>query len=134
MKRHIRDNFFVVGEGILSFDKKQQPVVERPSDLAELRKFRFSRMGPKGRALDQPTRIALAAAMTSDQTQPDSNNPTIPAGFTYLGQFIDHDLTMDNTAVALGSEVILDELVQGRSPALDRDSLYGRGPGTDVKF
>ena len=45
-----------------------------------------------------------------------------------MGQFIDHDLTMDNTAAALGNNVTLDELVQGRSPALDLDSLYGRGP------
>ena len=26
----------------------------------------------------------------------------IPAGFTYLGQFIDHDLTMDKTGKPLG--------------------------------
>ena len=26
----------------------------------------------------------------------------IPAGFTYLGQFIDHDLTFDKTTVMLG--------------------------------
>jgi hypothetical protein len=59
---------------------------------------------------------------------PDSAGPAIPAGFTYLGQFIDHDLTMDRTAQALGSHVTLDDLLQGRSPALDLDSLYGRGP------
>ena len=28
----------------------------------------------------------------------------IPAGFTYLGQFIDHDLTFDKTSVMLGPE------------------------------
>ena len=27
----------------------------------------------------------------------------IPAGFTYLGQFIDHDLTFDKTTVMLGT-------------------------------
>ena len=59
---------------------------------------------------------------------PDSANPGIPSGFTYLGQFVDHDLTMDNTAAALGSEVTIEELLQGRSPALDLDSLYGLGP------
>jgi hypothetical protein len=27
-------------------------------------------------------------------------NPTIPAGFTYLGQFVDHDITFDPSSVA----------------------------------
>ncbi|MDQ3827115.1 MAG: hypothetical protein M3319_04750, partial [Actinomycetota bacterium] len=44
------------------------------------------------------------------------------------GQFVDHDLTMDATAVSLGQDVTVDELVDGRSPALDLDSVYGRGP------
>jgi hypothetical protein len=52
----------------------------------------------------------------------------IPAGFTYLGQFIDHDLTFDRTSVMLGEEVSPAELLQGRSPSLDLDSLYGAGP------
>jgi hypothetical protein len=35
---------------------------------------------------------------------------------------------MDATAVSLGQDVAVDELVDGRSPALDLDSVYGRGP------
>lgn len=124
MKRHGRENFFVVGEGVLTSDDKG-PVVSTPSTVAELRKFRFSRIGPKGQAPSQPLLEALATAMTDGQIQQDSS---IPAGFTYLGQFVDHDLTMDKTAAALGSQVTVDELLQGRSPALDLDSLYGRGP------
>jgi hypothetical protein len=56
----------------------------------------------------------------------------VPAGFTYLGQFIDHDLTFDRTTVTLGTEVAPADLLQGRSPSLDLDSLYGAGP-TDSK-
>jgi hypothetical protein len=136
MKRHVRDNFYVVGEGILTFDEKHQPTCQTPSTIAALRKFRFSRMGPKGSLTDEKLRIALAGAMTAEGRQPDSAGPTIPAGFTYLGQFVDHDLTMDNTAVSLGENVTVTELVQGRSPALDLDSLYGRGPchPEDAKF
>jgi hypothetical protein len=52
----------------------------------------------------------------------------IPAGFTYLGQFVDHDLTFDKTAVMLGENVSATQLLQGRSPSLDLDSLYGAGP------
>ena len=129
MKRHSRDTFFVVGEGVLSFDAQGKPTTTPPTTLEEMRRFRFSRLGPKGTQLDEATRTALASAMTSaGATDPDSVSPTIPAGFTYLGQFVDHDLTMDRTAVALGQEVTVDDLIQGRSPALDLDSLYGRGP------
>lgn len=136
MKRHIRDNYFVVGEGILTYDENHQPVCHRPSTEAELRKFRFSRMGPKGQPVDEPLRKALAEAMTAAGRQPDSSAPAIPAGFTYLGQFIDHDLTRDNTVVSLGEDVTVAELLQGRSPALDLDSMYGRGPQhpEDKKF
>jgi hypothetical protein len=52
----------------------------------------------------------------------------IPAGFTYLGQFIDHDLTFDKTQVMLGANISPAQLVQARSPSLDLDSLYGAGP------
>jgi Animal haem peroxidase len=129
MKRHIRENYFVVGEGILTYDDKHQAVCERPSTEAELRKFRFSRMGPKGQALDEVLRKALADAMTAAGNQPDSAEAAVPAGFTYLGQFIDHDLTMDKTRTTLGQNVPVEDLKQGRSPALDLDALYGRGPG-----
>jgi hypothetical protein len=57
---------------------------------------------------------------------------TIPAGYTYLGQFVDHDLTFDRTTVALGSAVTPADLLQGRSPTLDLDCLYGNGPGDPV--
>jgi hypothetical protein len=136
MKRHARDNYFVVGEGILGDHEKDGPARQRPSTLAELRKFRFSRLGPKGRGINEALRKALAEAMTGPGNQPDSAGPTIPAGFTYLGQFVDHDLTFDKTALALGEHVTVEELIQGRSPALDLDCLYGRGPtdAIDAKF
>ncbi|MFD0855556.1 peroxidase family protein, partial [Actinomadura adrarensis] len=67
----------------------------------------------------------VAVAMTSGDQADDE---TVPAGYTYLGQFVDHDLTMDKTEHSLGERVTVDELLQGRSPALDLDSLYGLGP------
>ncbi|MBD2104768.1 heme peroxidase family protein [Leptolyngbya sp. FACHB-261] len=57
----------------------------------------------------------------------DGDNPSVPAGYTYLGQFIDHDITLDTTAL---KEVLVDPLaIQNfRTPALDLDSVYGSGP------
>jgi hypothetical protein len=56
-----------------------------------------------------------------------SNAGIIPAGFTYFGQFVDHDITFDPTSLG-ESAVDVDDLVNFRSPALDLDSLYGSGP------
>jgi len=51
----------------------------------------------------------------------------IPAGFTYFGQFVDHDMTFDPTSIG-ESAVDVDDLVNFRTPALDLDSVYGSGP------
>ena len=138
MRRHGRDNYFVVGEGIYTIDENDNPVFQRPSTLAELRKFRFSRLGPQGDPVDDSARQifeTIAEAMTSaGAADPDSDGPPIPAGFTYLAQFVDHDVTKDVTDVHLGQDVTVAELLQGRSPALDLDSLYGRGPDKDPQF
>jgi hypothetical protein len=89
-------------------------------------KFRFSRMGPGGTGLQQGevTRVKLAAAMTAGS----SLDGSIPSGFTYLGQFIDHDLTFDRTNVMFDTDVSPAQMLQGRSPTVDLDSLYGAGP------
>ncbi|WP_367138334.1 heme peroxidase family protein [Saccharothrix sp. HUAS TT1] len=129
MKQHGTNSFFVVGEGVLELDRDGVATTRQPLTVEELRRFRFSRLGPEGTPSTEGTMVALAAAMTADVPQLDSADPPIPAGFTYLGQFVDHDLTMDRTDSQLGEDVTLDELVQGRSPALDLDSVYGRGPG-----
>jgi hypothetical protein len=57
--------------------------------------------------------------MTSKDT-PDADSAGVPAGFTYLGQFVDHDLTKDVTDAAFGSLESVAELRQGRSPASTR--------------
>lgn len=136
MKRHIRDSYYIVGEGTVHCDPKGKPVTDpKPGDVPEMRKFRFSRMGPKGAVVNRPIVEGLAQAMTAEDGG-DSAGPAIPAGFTYLGQFIDHDLTMDKTAAALGENVTINQLLQGRSPALDLDCMYGRGPddADDARF
>jgi hypothetical protein len=51
----------------------------------------------------------------------------VPAGFTYLGQFIDHDMTLDVTW--LGDKEAVPTAVENfRTPALDLDSVYELGP------
>ncbi|MFE7650053.1 peroxidase family protein [Streptomyces phaeoluteigriseus] len=130
-KRHVRSSFYVVGEGILGESEDGGPAQpQAASTMAALRKFRFSRLGPPSRPahqLDRDARAELARAMT-DPGRDHPDQPGVPAGFTYLGQFVDHDLTLDATAVRLEDEITVRQLLQGRSPALDLDSLYGLGP------
>lgn len=57
----------------------------------------------------------------------EDENRDIPAGYTYLGQFIDHDITFD-PASSLQQQNDPDALEDFRTPRLDLDSLYGRGP------
>jgi Animal haem peroxidase len=125
MERHGSESFFIVGEGLVdeSGGGRQQRLAAAPG-AAPAPPFRFSRMGPKGVALGAPNRKKIAVAMTA----PGGGPGDIPSGFTYLGQFIDHDLTSDRTNVALGHDVSPAELLQARSPSLDLDSLYGAGP------
>lgn len=76
---------------------------------------------------------ALAAAM-KDAVDPGTgevlsagDNPNVPAGYTYLGQFIDHDITLDTTPLEQ-QEVDPLATTNFRSPSADLDSLYGQGP------
>lgn len=55
------------------------------------------------------------------------DNPGIPAGYTYLGQFIDHDITFDPASSLLRSNDP-NALHNFRTPRFDLDNLYGEGP------
>src|SRR6516162_4597421 len=57
----------------------------------------------------------------------DPEESGIPALYTYLGQFIDHDLTFD-PASSLQMQDDPDALTDFRTPAFDLDNVYGRGP------
>jgi heme peroxidase len=72
--------------------------------------------------------IAPAEASPTPETEVDNEeNQGIAAGFTYLGQFIDHDLTFD-PASSLMKQNDPDALMDFRSPQFDLDNIYGRGP------
>lgn len=68
---------------------------------------------------------ALAGA-TGDLPGPEGDNPEIPSGYTYLGQFVDHDITFDPVS-SLEGATDPDALHTFRTPRFDLDCLYGRG-------
>jgi hypothetical protein len=71
--------------------------------------------------------VADPDAPTPETRADDEENPGISAGYTYLGQFIDHDLTFD-PASSLQRQDDPDGLIDYRTPRFDLDCLYGRGP------
>src|SRR5262249_29374951 len=77
--------------------------------------------------------IELGAAMEDVDfgDNPDDlrgDNPGVPAGYTYFGQFVDHDITFDKT-IGFPPPLLDPTLIeQARTPTLDLDSLYGMGP------
>jgi hypothetical protein len=121
--KHGSESYYVIGEGLLGESLGGR---DRAAAAAEAPPFRFSRMGPRGtnRQLGEPNRKAIGSAMAAGGEKASQ----IPAGFTYLGQFVDHDLTFDKTTVMLGQNMSPADLLQARSPSLDLDSLYGAGP------
>ncbi len=124
--RHAAETFAIEGEGVVGESAGGRPVAAVARAAKAAPAFRFSRVGPKGKRLPEATLRKLAVAMIESGG---GAVPGIPAGYTYLGQFVDHDLTMDKTVVMFGASISPADLVQGRSPALDLDSLYGGGPG-----
>jgi hypothetical protein len=55
------------------------------------------------------------------------DNETIPAGFTFFGQFVDHDLTFDPTSI-LERQNDPEAIENFRTPAFELDNVYGAGP------
>jgi hypothetical protein len=99
---------------------------------------RFTRLTPAGAEFARADLERLAEQMTSTQEptptpegkRDPEEDPAITAGYTYLGQFVDHDLTFDPTSrlrEALTDEE-LEALADFRTPRFDLDNLYGRGP------
>ncbi|ATB43164.1 hypothetical protein CYFUS_008644 [Cystobacter fuscus] len=60
------------------------------------------------------------------------DNPSIPAGFTFLGQFLDHDMTFDvySNINQVGTDP--DQTRNALTPTLDLGNVYGRGPVLDA--
>ena len=79
----------------------------------------------------------LAKTMVEDQTVPDGDHlntsPVLFAGFTFIGQFIDHDITFDTTPLDL-QLADPDATVNFRTARYDLDSVYRGGPVHDPAF
>jgi hypothetical protein len=129
VERHASETYDIPGEGLLSVSAGGRGCPAAAGSPKAAPPFRFSRMGPDGAGhqLDPDTTESLATNMAAGGGT-GVERSHVPAGYTYLGQFIAHDLTFDKTCVTLGENVSPGRLLQGTSPVLDLDSLYGAGP------
>jgi hypothetical protein len=87
-------------------------------------------IGRPGGLMDAADNLAIGPVLLiTDPAQSTGNrdNPTHTAGTTFFGQFLDHDMTFDGTS-QLGVPTVPENSPNGRTPALDLDSLYGGGP------
>jgi len=116
MEKHGSESYYVIGEGLLGESVGGRDRTLARTVEATAPPFRFSRLGPNGRdhQLGDATIKRLGNAMAAGG----GGQSQIPAGFTYLGQFIDHDLTFDKTTVTFGDHVAPVDLLQARSPSL----------------
>ncbi|MDI7922960.1 peroxidase family protein [Ferirhizobium litorale] len=118
MQHGVKDTFEVSGE---------KQVIAGVSLEPEGQGFRFGRIFgnlPPYKPTDTSL-AALGATMTTAKAPSDSS---IPAGYTYFGQFIDHDITLDGSEGLpqdLKDGISVDDMKQLRSPSLDLDSVYG---------
>jgi hypothetical protein len=82
---------------------------------------------------DQPTRDLLGelGQFMGSSVPSGGVDSSIPAGFTYFGQFVDHDVTFD-TSSSLDAATDATTINNMRSPSLDLDSVYGRGPALNA--
>jgi hypothetical protein len=116
-----------------------QPGQRKADSLDVVMGGRFAKLFPKLREarFDETDLKLLARAMTAPPEEPGQEaeddpeeNRTIPAAYTYFGQFVDHDITFDPVSRLNESlnSTQLQALVDLRTPRLDLDNLYGRGP------
>ena len=81
---------------------------------------------------EQPTADSSSAEADKDLNDASNENPSpfLTSGATFLGQFVDHDITFDTTLL---NEQQSDPYATTnfRTPRYDLDAIYGRGPALD---
>ena len=100
------------------------------------REANFTRLLPKKIAAYEPSSLSELASLMNSEDEfhdgPDGEeNLFVPAGYTYFGQFVDHDLTFDTTSSLkpLTEDPDQKDATNLRTPRFDLDCLYGAGPG-----
>jgi hypothetical protein len=87
-------------------------------------------LGAPGGLMDanDPLHLGPIVLITNPELSPNNrDNAAHTAGVTFLGQFLDHDMTFDTTS-QLGVPTKPEKSLNTRTPKFDLDSVYGGGP------
>lgn len=90
----------------------------------------LAELGRPGGVLDanDPLEVGPIRLITEPELSPNNrDNPTHTAGVTFVGQFLDHDITRD-AGSPLGQPTSVLRSTNLRSARFDLDSVYGGGP------
>ncbi|MEO7912888.1 MAG: peroxidase family protein [Roseiflexaceae bacterium] len=131
-RKHGQISYYVEGEGFVGTPDPTVLGAEQ-ADMDTERAFRFSRMFPELPALTPADDGLIALGKAMEDAPNFKDHADLPAGFTYFGQFLDHDITFDKTDGLPSGQLNPEEIIQGRSPSLDLDNVYGRGPALEGK-
>jgi hypothetical protein len=108
------------------------PFAENADDLqAALRE-----VGRPGGIMDANDDLAagpVALIVDESLNQVNRNNPAHTAGTTFVGQFLDHDITFDSTS-QLGVPTEPQTTRNTRVASLDLDSVFGGGPNVSPQL
>lgn len=104
------------------------PFFRTSAKLEVLRDTLFKLGAPNGPLDPQDPLIdnIAGALATSPTNKPNNINPGMSVGFTFLGQFLDHDITFDPTS-SLERQIDLESIANFRTPRFELDSVYGSG-------
>ena len=89
----------------------------------------LAELGAPGGLMDakDPLHEGPIRLITNPELSPHNrDNAAGTAGLTFLGQFLDHDMTFD-AASKLGEPTQPERAMNMRTPAFDLDSVYGGG-------
>jgi len=139
-----RNDYFIVRQGLAKaggegIDKPSGSQLLSSSEAAPVEPtFRFdwianqtSQSYPSADLVDQAL-ISLGSCMNNptachnEPPQTETRDSEIPSGYTYLGQFLAHEITFDRDPTLTP--------LSFRSPEIDLDSLYGAGPQHNPQF
>jgi hypothetical protein len=125
-----RAAYYVVGDEKILCESPLPPGVAEPDRVPGIR---FGRLFGKTRHEPHPDdRDAVAEKLRglgramNDDPGDGTGDSNIPSGYTYLGQFIAHEVTHDSTGDLLAAGLDSKNL---RTPEIDLDSLYGSEDG-----
>jgi Animal haem peroxidase len=81
---------------------------------------------------EQPVISTVPPVVTKDDNDRfnENPNPLLTSGFTFVGQFVDHDITFDTTPLDQ-QQSDPNATTNFRTPRYDLDAIYGRGPSED---